>query len=432
MTSAETTAPFQVAIIGGGLCGLSLAIALQKRSIPFQVYETRGSFTELGAGINIGPNTLRTLQLIDPSLGQALEQIWCRNPPGREDVWMQVRLGAPDGQYEDAKLLTNLMAPPTGNVTMQRNALLQLLAERAGLEHAVFNKKIVSYCQSDEGVVMSFADGSEETASVVIACDGIHSAVRKAMLEPENPITGPQYAGTGAYRSLLSVEDLTAAIGSDMACTSQVFLGPRAYVIMYPIDHGKKVNVGLWPLRPEPWENQHDWVLPAQRDAMQQRFVSWGATIHKIMDLMGNPAFLAAHHHAQNPDSYFDGRVCLLGDAAHAMTPHQGSGAGQAIEDAYVMAEVLRCVDAHKSVSEQVQAAFTGYESIRKPRSEKVLQTSHEAMSWWTGLYEEPLTDERLQKLVKEAEQRFHWIWHDDVAAQAELAVGIMKRKLQR
>lgn len=195
-----------VAIVGGGLCGLSLAIALKARAIPFRIYETRSSFTELGAGINIGPNTLRTFQLIDPSLYQALEKIWCRNPPGQEDVWMQIRLGAPSGAYDDAHLVTDLMAPPTGNVTVQRNALLQILAERAGQENAVFDKKFVDYrCDDDgHGVILSFADGSEERASNIVACDGIHSAVRRAMLGPRDPATYPQYAGVGVYRGMVA------------------------------------------------------------------------------------------------------------------------------------------------------------------------------------------------------------------------------------
>lgn len=225
--------PFQVAIIGGGLCGLSLAIALRKRSIDYKIYEARSSFTELGAGINIGPNTLQAFRLIDPSLGEALQTIWCRNPPGKEDIWMQVRLGAPSEQYEDAHLVTDLLAPPTGNVTVQRNALLQILAERAGYHHAVFDKKLAEYSHAQDGVVLKFTDGSEERASAVVSCDGIHSAVRRAMLRADDLAAQPKYAGAGAYRGLIATEHLALVIGEDMARTSQLFLGPNAYIIMY-------------------------------------------------------------------------------------------------------------------------------------------------------------------------------------------------------
>ncbi|KAI7331069.1 hypothetical protein KC315_g5335 [Hortaea werneckii] len=421
-----------VAIVGGGLCGLSLAIALKARAIPFRIYETRSSFTELGAGINIGPNTLRTFQLIDPSLYQALEKIWCRNPPGQEDVWMQIRLGAPSGAYDDAHLVTDLMAPPTGNVTVQRNALLQILAERAGQENAVFDKKFVNYrCDDDgHGVILSFADGSEERASKIVACDGIHSAVRRAMLGPRDPATYPQYAGVGVYRGMVATEDLSATIGPQMARTSQLFLGPGAYVIMYPVDYGKKVNIGLWPWREGPWEDKQNWTQSGQRQAMLEEFKPWGETIHKIMDLMDDPPFFATHYHSIHPTSYHDTRACLIGDAAHAMTPHQGAGAGQAMEDAFVMAEVLECVDREHPTSQQTAAAFAAYEAVRRPRAEEVLETSQAAMSFWAGFYDRPLSSERLQQFVEDANQRFHWIWHKDIARHGVDAVQAMKSSL--
>ncbi|GAB1737471.1 hypothetical protein NU219Hw_g1610t1 [Hortaea werneckii] len=416
-----------IAIVGGGLCGLSLAIALKARAIPFRIYETRSSFTELGAGINIGPNTLRTFQLIDPSLYQALEKIWCRNPPGQQDVWMQIRLGAPSGEYDDAHLITELMAPPTGNVTVQRNALLQILAERAGQENAVFDKKFMNYRCDGGGVILSFADGTEERASAVIACDGIHSAVRQAMLDPKDPAAYPQYAGVGVYRGMVATEDLSVAIGPQMARTSQLFLGPGAYVIMYPVDYGKKVNIGLWPWRKRPWEDKQNWTQLTQRQPMLEQFEAWGETIHKIMDLMNDPPFFATHYHSIHPTSYHDMRACLIGDAAHAMTPHQGAGAGQAMEDAFVMAEVLECVDREHPTSQQIAAAFAAYEAVRRPRAEKVLETSQAAMSFWTGFYERPLSSERLQQFVEDANQRFHWIWHHDIARQGIDAVQAMK-----
>ncbi|RMY89637.1 hypothetical protein D0862_10167 [Hortaea werneckii] len=416
-----------IAIVGGGLCGLSLAIALKARGIPFRIYETRSSFTELGAGINIGPNTLRTFQLIDPSLYQALEKIWCRNPPGQEDVWMQIRLGAPSGKYDDAHLVTELMAPPTGNVTVQRNALLQILAERVGQGNAVFDKKFVNYRCDGDGVILSFADGTEERASAVIACDGIHSAVRQAMLDPKDPAANPQYAGVGVYRGIVATEDLSIAIGPQMARTSQLFLGPGAYVIMYPVDYGKKVNIRLWPWRKGPWEDKQNWTQLRQRQPMLEQFEAWGETIHKIMDLMDDPPFFATHYHSIPPTSYHDIRACLIGDAAHAMTPHQGAGAGQAMEDAFVMAEVLERVDREHPTSQQIAAAFAAYEAVRRPRAEKFLETSQAAMSFWTGFYERPLSSERLQQFVEDANQRFHWIWHYDIARQGIDAVQAMK-----
>ncbi|KAK5112557.1 hypothetical protein LTR85_011249 [Meristemomyces frigidus] len=424
--------PYHVAIIGGGLCGLSLAIALRKRSVPFKIYETRGSFTELGAGINIGPNTLKAFQLIDPSLSEALEKLWCRNPPGKENVWMQIRLGAPTDKHEDGALITEIMSPPTGNVTVGRNELLQALAERAGFQHAVFNKKLVGYSQNENNVKLEFADGTEATASAVIACDGIHSAVRRAMLGPDNPAVRPLYSGAGVYRGILPTEDLEPVLGPEGARTSQIHLGPGGYVIMYPIEGGKKVNVGLWPWRKEPWTNQDVWVLPAQRKEMETQFANWGPRVHQIMALIGDPPFFATHYHAAQPDSHYQGRVCLIGDAAHSMPPHQGAGAGQAMEDAYVMAEVLSHIDKQAPTKKQVEAAFMGYEAVRKPRSQRILETSHEAFTFWTDLYDKSLTDERMERFIGESNERVQWIWSGDIEGQGERAVEAMKEALSQ
>ena len=123
-------------------------------------------------------------------------------------------------------------------------------------------------------------------------------------------------------------------------------------------------------------------------------------------------------------------RTCLIGDAAHAMTPHQGAGAGQAMEDAFVMAEVLGCVDRECPTSQQIEAAFAAFEAVRRPRAERVLETSQDAMGFWTALYERPLSGERLQQFVEDANQRFHWIWHNDIARQGVDAVQAMKRSL--
>ena len=165
---------------------------------------------------------------------------------------------------------------------------------------------------------------------------------------------------------------------------------------------------------------------------METTFSTWGDTIHMIMDLMGDPPFFATHYHAIQPPSHHDNRVCLIGDAAHAMVPHQGQGAAQAMEDAYVMAEALSLVDRDYPSQDQIAAAFEGYESVRTPRSQRVLETSQEAMSFWTDLYEAPINDERLQQFVEAARRRFAWIWQDDIAAQARRAVTAMKKTLER
>ncbi|KXL47515.1 hypothetical protein M433DRAFT_139420 [Acidomyces richmondensis BFW] len=428
MRSTGTSA-LEVAIIGGGLCGISLAIALKNRSIPFTIYETRSSFTELGHGINLGPNALEAFKLIDSSLGEAVLKLCTRNASSKEDIWFQIRFGASSGRHEDAELITELVAPPTGNATVVRNELLQLLADKAGSKNARFNKKLVSLEEDDECVTLRFADGTHAIATVAIGCDGIHSAVRRAMLGDNHPGTVAKYSGMGAYRAVIDMSILEAAVGEDQARTSQVYLGPNAYVIMYPVDQARKVNVGFWPWKRTPWPNR-EWILPDQKKEMESDFREWGQTVHNIMGVMGSPPFFATHHHVVQPDRLSKGRICVIGDAAHSMPPHQGAGAGQAIEDAFVLAEVMNKISRQNPTMDEINAAFTGYESVRTKRSNKVAATSQEAMGWWADFYEKDISDDKISRFVTDANARFDWIWHDDIENQATTAIRAMSKSL--
>lgn len=415
-----------IAIIGGGLCGLALATALKTRHVPFTLYESRKSFTELGAGINLGPNTLEAFRLISPTLSTAVEDLCTRNPEGKEDVWMTLRLGAKAGELGDAALLGELLAPPTGNATVRRNDLLALLAEGAGMERARFEKKVVDVSQSEEGVTLTFADGTRETASAVVACDGVHSAVRRGMVGEDHPAARPVYSGSGAYRAVLPMGVLEEAVGTEIARMSTLWIGPGGYVIMYPVERGEKVNIGFWPRKPGPWLHK-EWVLSSQWEGLEKDFRDWGEMVHKIMALMEDPPFSAAFYHAEQPDSMVDGRVCLIGDAAHAMPPHQGAGAGQAMEDAYVISEVLGSLDAQDTTARQIESALKAFGAVRTPRSQRVLESSVQAMDYWSDFYREGLTAGDIERFGRESEARFRWIWDADLAGQARQAIVMLQ-----
>ena len=201
--------PFTVAIIGGGLCGLSLAIALKTRRIPFKIYEARTSFTEIGAGINVGPNGIKALRAIDPSLGEKVYQLATRNPEPFQDVWMYFKYG---GKERDGEKIFTLMAPPSGTTTMHRQEFLAALAGEMGVENARFEKKLVGYEQRDGLVHMSFADGSVETASLMVGCDGIHSRVRTIMFGEGNPVSKAHFNHDGAYRAVIPIEKAIEAV----------------------------------------------------------------------------------------------------------------------------------------------------------------------------------------------------------------------------
>lgn len=399
-----------VAVIGGGLCGLSLAIALTKRGISHTIFESRGSFTEIGAGINLGPNTIQAFNTIDPSLSDAAFKLATRNEPGKEDIWMNVRLGAPTKHFEDARLIAEIRAPPTGNMTVSRNELLQMLAKHIDPNKARFNKKLVDFDQDDHGVTMRFEDGSTDRASVVIGCDGAHSNIRRLILGSDHPALTAKYTYTGGYRAVFPMEIHEKAIGKDKAHSIQLFIGPTGYVIAYPIDGGNNVNIGLWPRKEGEWTRE-SWIIPDQKAQMLEDHKEWGETVRNIMNFMGDETqFWGSFHHAIKPERYFKGRVCMIGDASHAMTPHQGQGAAQSSEDACVMAEVLQGIHtstSNKPMAEQIEAAFIGYQSVRKPRFEAVLDTSMKNFHEWTDWFYYDMTAKDIEKFNEVNNEKF-------------------------
>ncbi len=135
---------------------------------------------------------------------------------------------------------------------------------------------------------------------------------------------------------------------------------------------------------------------------------------------MEKPDIWALFDHPPAP-TYFKGRLALLGDAAHASTPHQGAGAGQAIEDAFILSNLFGKVD---SVNE-IKYAFHAYDAVRRPRSQKVVVTSREAAAIYEFEDEKLGTD--LDLIRRTLETRCNWIWNEDLYQQLKTAQGIME-----
>lgn len=174
---------------------------------------------------------------------------------------------------------------------------------------------------------MFFSDGSKAEASAIAACDGAHSAVRKIMLGSDHPAATPKFSGTAGYRAVLPRYLHEQAAGSHIAHSGHMMCGPSSCAIMYPINQGKDVNIGLWMRKTDPMWNEpdHPWVLHQQKQQMLEDFKDWGPTMQRLMSFMSEETQLwGAYHYSAFPEHYYDRRVCLIGDAAHAMSPHQG------------------------------------------------------------------------------------------------------------
>lgn len=152
-----------------------------------------------------------------------------------------------------------------------------------------------------------------------------------------------------------------------------------------------------------------DWVINADREKMHSDFSSWGPNVRGILSLVEKPDIWALFQHP-NARTYHDGNVALLGDAAHATTPHQGAGAGMCVEDSYIMSNLLGEVQDKKDIAK----AFAVYDQVRRPRSQNLVKTSREAGL----LYEMELVGEDREKIKANLESRMKWLWEYDIEGE--------------
>ncbi|KAL4865157.1 hypothetical protein BDV12DRAFT_175115 [Aspergillus spectabilis] len=423
----STKKNFTVAIIGGGIGGLSLAVGLLRRNVPVQIYEAAAAFREVGLGLTIGPAAHRAMPLIDPKLRQIYDELITTHAdsPGFEsfrETWFEVvwATGGDAGQ-----VLLDLKALPSGQTTVRRADFLDALVKLVPEGTAHFGKRLERLEEGGDGVVLRFEDASQASASVVVGCDGIHSRVKRFVLdEEEYQQTQPRYSGMYGYRAVLDMETMVQAVGEQRARVSTMYIGDGAYGVTYPIMRAKKVNVGIYPLHSE-WDRE-EWVRPASKEDMRRDFAHMGGHINSLIEHMPDPTQWAIYEHP-HISTYARSRVAILGDAAHASTPHQGAGAGQAIEDAHVLAEILG--DERVTDSQHVIAAFQAYDAIRRPRSQRVVSSSAENAYLLCLRLEGVGADE--DKLTRTLQERLRWLWDLDVQDQVERARAIMLEQIQ-
>lgn len=429
MGSTEPELPakqFTVAIVGGGIGGLTLAIGLLRRNVKVQIYEAAAAFGDIGLGLSIGPAAHRAMPLIDPQICDFYNSLVTTHSdsPGYErfrQTWFEIiwATGSKAGQT-----LMDLKALPSGQTTLRRADFLEALVTLVPKEISHFGRRLEHLEELPDGVHLKFEDGTSVVADVVVGCDGIRSKVKESMLPEEYEETKPQYSGMYGYRAVLDMETMVEAVGERRARVSTIYIGEGAYGISYPIMRAQKVNVGLYKLS-EKWDSD-TWVRPADREEMQKDLGHMGEYVNSLIKYMPDPSQWAIFEHP-HVSTFTKSRVAILGDAAHASTPHQGAGAGQAIEDAHVLVELL--ADPRITTPEHVVAAFQAYDAVRRPRSQRVVTTSKENADLLCLSYEGVSDDE--QKLKEIWNERYRWLWDIDMEEQAEKARDIMTQLLE-
>jgi salicylate hydroxylase len=340
-----------VAIVGGGIGGLTLAAGLLQRSVSVQVFEQDTELREIGAGVAIGGNATRLLQILGIDLAPA-----ANIPPALEfRRWKDGKLlwSHPIGEWYRQE-----MGAPY--LELHRGTLQRLLAAAVPPECIQLNHRLVSVAEEPTGARLHFDGGDEVVAGVVAGVDGVHSTVRRYVCGD----VAPTHSGEIGFRGVIPVDK-----SQDLPdpASLHIWCGPGTHVVYYGLDGGELVNLlaVYEPDRLPPWTRLSDRV-PATRDQALSIFEEYFWD-RRILDLVrnieGDMSFWALVELPRLPQ-WSRGRVVLLGDAAHAPLPHQGQGAGLAIEDAYALGALLA-----QGGYKDYTAAFSAFENLRKRRA---------------------------------------------------------------
>ncbi|KIJ98994.1 hypothetical protein K443DRAFT_189327 [Laccaria amethystina LaAM-08-1] len=394
---------FRVAICGAGIGGLTTAVTLSRfPDIEVEIFESAQQLAELGAGIGLFPRmSFEVCSFVKIVLEYEIGPWEIVKKLGlEEDLLKTTEIKITDGPVSSFKYRKSdgpvgydfYTLVTKGNlVTFHRPDFQKVLLSKLPPSHKIScSKRLRSYTQRLSGPIdLFFEDGTTSYCDVLVGADGLKSAVRRSLLtekaqwaesesrcgEASDFIASiePVWCGTNAYRALIPAERLKARFPGHRTLTQPTqYLGKNGYVIAYPISKGKLVNFVAF-------KSHHDlentrfngpWVCVTESAEFAATFRTWEPEVQALVDCVERPLRWAIHT-VKPLKSFVSGRAGIIGDAAHAMTPHQGSGAGQAIEDGYVLATIL----GHPATTrETIGRSMLIYDQVRRP----VAQSVHE------------------------------------------------------
>jgi salicylate hydroxylase len=346
----------RVAVVGGGIGGLSAALFLRRAGLEnVTVFEQAPELLEIGAGIQAAPNAVRLLRRL--GLAERLGEVAVR-----------LEVGWEFRRWEDGRVLFSqelgdecerLYGEPY--YTVHRAHLLDMLREAVPDGTVRLGHRCVDVTQHGDEVELIFEGGSSEHADAVIGADGIHSAVHDAILPPQ-PAT---FSGLCAYRALIPAEQAPEEARRPV---TTLWLGPGRHFVHYPVSGGREIN--LVTANPAGDWREESWTAEGRVEDLAAEFAGWDERVQQLIASVTETKRYAFYDR-EPLERWTVGRVTLLGDAAHPMMPFFAQGATQAIEDAAVVAGCLR-----EATRETVDEALLRYESLRKERASKVQHMS--------------------------------------------------------
>ncbi|MBD2195463.1 FAD-dependent monooxygenase [Calothrix anomala FACHB-343] len=344
----QTSKPLvqKVAIIGAGLGGLAVAVALRKLGYNVQVYEKAQDFRPVGGGLGLLPNGLNFLQAIAPELVTLIKNSGCEviTTVLKNNQGETIRTN-PASRYQDK------YGQPL--VTVWWWHLQQVLASQLPADIIHLHHRCLGFQQDDTGVEIYFDNGSVVSADLLIGADGINSVIREVLIQDGKP----RYLESMSWRAVIK-------------CNQQVLNPGELGFVKGNRDFMYLLNVGdghfAWLYRRLSLDNSLSENPAAVKSRILSYITDWGESLRALVEATPAERILEGPICDRLPvNSWSQGRVTLLGDAAHPMAPALGQGANSTFEDAYELAYSL-------SQASSWQTALANYEQRRIPRTQSI------------------------------------------------------------
>jgi salicylate hydroxylase/6-hydroxynicotinate 3-monooxygenase len=349
-----------IAIVGAGMGGLAVAGTLRRAGFTnIRIYEQASRFARIGAGIQMMPNSMKVLRGI--RIEDRLRRVAFAPYSHLNRMW-------------DTGEVTNELAMPESlydapYLCMHRADLHDALASVVPPEIVHLNKKLVGLAQTGKRVTLAFADETRENADLVIGADGVHSTVRDLILGPEKPL----HKGRVAYRAVFPSALMN---GKDIGPSRTKWWGADRHIVIYytKADRSEIYFVTSVP-EPADWMTRESWSAKGDAKQLRAEYEGFHPEVRAVLNACPDCHKWAILERESLP-RWSEGRVVLLGDACHPMTPYMAQGAATSIEDAAVLSRCLEAVE-----GDEVESALERYEAHRKPRTSRI-QAISSANTW--------------------------------------------------
>jgi len=349
------TKKMRVGIVGAGIGGVALARALRLRGIDAWLFERASGFGEIGAGVQMTPNAAKAL--IALGVGEGLKRI---------GFLPEAMIGL---NWNDA---AELFYTPLRETCprlfgahfyhVHRADLHGILSEGMPMDQVRFNAQCTGVTQRGDMAVAQFSDGSSFEADLIVGADGIHSVVRDGLWGKSEA----RFTGHMCWRALVPVEHHPLPFVRPAA---SFWMGPKAHVVTYYVKSGAAVNI-VAVNESADWVAE-SWTEPSTRDELMAAYQGWHQDLIRLFELTDPEQTFKWGLFDRDPmQQWSQGRITLLGDAAHPMLQYLAQGAGMAIEDAVVLGAALQ------EANGDFAAAFQRYQSVRYLRTGRVQLTA--------------------------------------------------------